>query len=584
MGELSLMGQVVRLAYRAPFRRQKSEFVMAAVLLGLGFFLINPIIFLFAQSFSVSKYIFITPEWGLENWRSAFQIPGLLRSLGNSFLIWSVVVGISFPIGVLIAWTLARTDIRFSHGLEFLFWISWMMPGMATTIAWVLLLNPRSGFLNTAAEMLPFVESGPFNIFSIPGIIFAHVVANGISLKVMLLTPAFRNMDMALEEAGRVSGASNFRTMLQITLPLMLSPMTLVFAFQLLRIFQSFEIEQLLGTPFSFFVYSTMIFKLVRTDEIPQYGEAAALASITLVLVALIIPTQRWIIQRRRYTTISSGFKMGLIKLGRWHPLVFGLVVFLISLLIVLPVVFLGVGSFMQRAGFFQFTPTFTLMHWQRVLTDYWFLSALKITLILSLTTAIVSPLLFVLVAYILVKTNWPGRGLLDALIWGSGAIPGMLAGFGLLLIFLFTPGLSFLYGTIWPLLIVVILQGNTLSINLNKGILVQVGQDMEDAARVAGAGWWGTFFKIWIPILMPTMALVGTFNFVLAAGATGSVIMLAPTGTMTLSVLALEWAGSTGQWEAAAILSLVIISFTVVVALVARGLGLRLGIRHDGR
>ena len=89
-------------------------------------------------------------------------------------------------------------------------------------------------------------------------------MANGISIKVMLLTPAFRNMDSAMEEAARVGGATNFRTMLRVTLPLMVSPMALVFALQLLRIFQSFETEFLLGQPFGFYVFSTKIFDLVR--------------------------------------------------------------------------------------------------------------------------------------------------------------------------------------------------------------------------------------------------------------------------------------------------------------------------------
>ena len=64
-------------------------------------------------------------------------------------------------------------------------------------------------------------------------------------------------MDASLEEAARVGGASNLRTLFKVTLPLMISPMILVFALQLLRVFQSFETEYLLGVPFGFYVYST---------------------------------------------------------------------------------------------------------------------------------------------------------------------------------------------------------------------------------------------------------------------------------------------------------------------------------------
>src|SRR5438093_2355199 len=143
----------------------------------------------------------------------------------------------------------------------------------------------------------------------------------------MLLTPAFRNMDSSFEEASRASGASNFMTLARITLPLMIPPMTIVLMLNLVRMFQSFEIEQLVGTPFKFYVYSTLIYQLARASEPPQYGQATALASLTLVLIALIIPLQRWLLHRRQITTVTGRFRPGLIEMGRWRLLPFGLIV-----------------------------------------------------------------------------------------------------------------------------------------------------------------------------------------------------------------------------------------------------------------
>ncbi|HEX9273671.1 MAG TPA: ABC transporter permease subunit, partial [Candidatus Binatia bacterium] len=304
---------------------RKSTAIMAIVILALGFYLIYPVFLILIQSFNTAPEILIgTPKWGLDNWRAAFTEPRLLQALTNTIMIWALVMLVSFPTATLIAWTLARTNIPFSHSLEFMFWISYMMPGISIAVAWIMLLDPELGFINIGLQKLfPSIKEGPFNIFSVPGIVWAHLMANGVALKVMLLTPAFRNMDATMEEAARVSGASDLRTMLRVTFPLMASPLALVFALQLLRIFQSFEIEQLLGVPFSFFVYSTMIFDMVRREP-PLYGQATALASITLLVVALIIPMQRWILQRRHYTTITGSFKPGLIDLGKWKWPVFG--------------------------------------------------------------------------------------------------------------------------------------------------------------------------------------------------------------------------------------------------------------------
>ena len=145
------------------------------------------------------------------------------------------------------------------------------------------------------------------------------------------------------------------------------------------------------------------------------------------------------------------------------------------------------------------------------------------------------------------------------------------------------TPGLSLLYGTIWILFLVVIISGNTTGVNIMKGVFVQVGQDMEDAARVAGAGWVRTYFKIWIPLIMPMLVLLAVMNFTAAATATSSVILLASRDTWTLSILALIQAGQGGEGrEVASIISIFIVIISVAGALVVRTIGLRFGVRHS--
>src|SRR5262245_56006753 len=554
---------------------------MAAVLISLGYFLVWPVLLLLINSFNAAADWFVEPRrWGVDHWVNALQRPGLIRSLGNSLLVWSLTVGVSFPIGVAIAWLLARTKIPASHVLEFMFWVSYMVPSLPTTIAWITLLDPDIGMINVALKNLLGLDQGPFNIFSVPGIVWANLMGHGISVKVMLMTPAFRNMDATLEEAARVGGASNLRTLFKVTLPLMITPMIMVFALQLLRIFQSFETEYLLGMPFGFYVYSTKVYSLVR-NAIPNYGEATVLASLTLLLIALIIPLQRWILERRRYTTITGSFRPGLIDLGRWNIIAFGLISLLLVLLTVGPLIVLVLGSFMTRIGYFVLG--FTLSHWQFVLNDPVFIKALRTTLLLGTTAAIVSPLLFSVIAYILVRTRLPGRGILDLVVWSSGAIPGILAGLGLLWLFIGTPVLNFLFGTVWALIIVVILQGKTTGVNVMKGVFVQVGADMEEAARVSGAGWARTYFQIWLPLLMPSLMLLAVMNFVSAAGATGSIILLASRDTMTLSLMALELSSiAVSNREAASIISIFIIALTVIGALIIRYFGLRLGVRHD--
>lgn len=558
----------------------KSLWIMGVLLVVLGFFLLYPVVVLLIMSFNVLPEIFSDrPVWGLDNWRRAFLEPGIFAALVNTFIVWGGSMAISFPAAVLIAWILARTRIPFSRGFEFMFWLAFMLPGISIVIAWITLLDPYLGLLNVMLGWVPVIGAMSWNIYSVEGIIWVHVVSNGIPVMVILLTPAFRNMDSTLEEAARVSGGTTVMTMIRVTLPLMIAPMALVFALKLLRVFQTFEIEQLLGVPINFYVYSTYIYEMLQSSP-PGYGRATVLASLTLAVIALIIPIQRWILNRRRYTTISSKFKPGLIHLGVWQPVALAFVVLTVLILTLVPFLALLGGSFMVRAGFFQLG--YTLGHWQTVLSDIQFLRALRTTVILALSTAIISPILFSLLAYIMVRTRWPGRNLLDSIIWVSGAIPGMLSGLGLLMMFLSIPGLSVLYGTIWALLIVVILQGNTTGVNISKGAIVQIGDDMEEASRICGAGWWWTYFRIWLPLLMPTLALLSMMNFVIAAGTTGSIILLASRDTVTLSLLALEYgSASVGNREAAIVVSMIIVAITCVIAVLIRAFGLRQSVRH---
>lgn len=250
-------------------------------------------------------------------------------------------------------------------------------------------------------------------------------------------------------------------------------------------------------------------------------------------------------------------------------------------ILTAVPFVSLLLGSFMNRVGFFQLG--YTLANWQTVLNDTLFLRALGTTLIVSTAAAFFSPILFSLLAYIIVRTRWRGRQILDTMIWTSGAIPGMLSGLGLLLMFLNTPGLNALYGTIWALLIVVILQGKTTGVNISKGTIVQIGDEMEEAARLSGAGWWLTYFKVWLPLMMPTLALLSMMNFVTAAGTTSSIILLASRETTTLSLLALEYgSASVGNREAAIVVSMIIIAITSVIAASIRYVGSRYSVNRS--
>src|SRR5690349_9528722 len=106
----------------------KGVYFMAVLLVVLGTYLILPIALLAINSFNVAPGVMDPPQYGFANWRAAFEQPELIRALSNTFLIFGLVTVIGMPIGVLIAWALARVKMPFSRGLEFCFWIAFMVP------------------------------------------------------------------------------------------------------------------------------------------------------------------------------------------------------------------------------------------------------------------------------------------------------------------------------------------------------------------------------------------------------------------------------------------------------------------------
>ena len=552
--------------------------LMALLIVSLGFYIVYPLLLILINSFNVAT-IAEPPVYGLQAWKEAFSDRGIWVSLWNTIKLAIVRSGLVFPVGVFIAWILARTNIPFAHGFEFLFWISFMLPSLAVTFGWMLLLDPNTGLMNMWIKKVPFLENAALDIYSFWVIVWVHFIA-GIDTIVILLTPAFRRMDASMEEASETSGADTFTTMLRITLPVMTPALVVVFLLGLIRSLESFETELLLGIPWGFYVYSTKVVDLAR-QEPPLVNQAAALGSIVLLLLAVMIPLQHRLIHAREFTTVTGRIKSKLIDLGRWKYPLAAFTWLVIFLAVGIPILSVLGGSFMVRFGFFNLPKTWTVEYWKMALGDPRLLLALKNTVIIAGSAALIGPAIFSLIAYVLVRTRLPGRAILDAICWIPSAIPGVLAGLGLLWMFLGTAIFRPFYGTLFLLLIASIMGGVTLSTQILKANFIQLGKELEEASRMSGAGFWKTYFRIVLPLMAQTVVQIGVLKFLFAARNASSIILLATSESRTLALLALDQIAA-GYREVASITVLLVVVLTTGLALTARSFGLKMGIRPD--
>src|SRR5207245_11014928 len=185
----------------------------------------------------------------------------------------------------------ARTDLPMKGLLEFFFWLSFFLPALPETMGWILLLDPKYGLLNQGLIGLGVVSQPLFNIYSFWGIVWAHM-GGTVSIKVMLLAPAFRNLDAALEESSRISGASGWHTFFHILIPVMMPAVLVTTILGSIRALAAFEIELLLCTSLCLDVYFTEIHDLV-TWEPPQFAPAMALSTVFLGLLWVMVALRR---------------------------------------------------------------------------------------------------------------------------------------------------------------------------------------------------------------------------------------------------------------------------------------------------
>jgi len=552
--------------------------VLSLFLLLIAFLVFTPLLFLLYGSIETLRPDGTT-AYSLEGWRQAFSNPGIVGAIYNSFALAVARQSISIVIGVFLAWLIARTDIPLRGWLEFSFWLSYFIPSLPVALGWILLLDPKYGLINQWLTTLAFVAEPLFNIYSFWGIVWVHLSASTIAIKVMLLTPAFRNLDAALEEASHVAGAGSLKTLLRIAIPIMMPTILVALILGLIRSLEAFEIELILGRPIGLHVFSTKIYSFM-TIEPPQYAPASALGSFFLIVLGMLVAFQRLCLRERTYTTVTGrGFSARPIRLGRWRYPALGFVAVVSLCTTVVPIASLFLATFMKLFGYFHIADPWTLENWQQVLKDPILLRSLQNTFVLGISAAALGILLSSLIAYIIVKTKFFARGCLDFISWIPWSIPGILLGMALASSLLLIHTVVPLYGTMTALVVAMAIAGLPLTVQVIKSFLMQFADELEEASQVAGASWLTTFRRILLPLLLPWMIVVGLLEFIASARNISTVVLLATGKTRTLALLMLDYTAG-AELEKATVVGAIIVLMVLAAAIVARVLGGKFGIR----
>jgi iron(III) transport system permease protein len=531
-----------------------------------------PIIMLVMSSLREGN--FITPgAFTFGNYRTVYLSALTYPALVNTLIYAVTVSAISLTMATLFAWLVERTDMPCTNFAWTMMLLPLAMPGILRSMAWILLLSPRSGIINVyLRDFLGLfgmkLDTGPFNIFSLPGMIFIEGMSGSTTL-FLLMVGAFRLMDPSMEEAAKISGARTLTTMRKVTLGLMLPAVLAAAMYAFLGNLDDFETPLLIGLQAGIYLLPTLIYFTAYVS--PSYGLATAYSSIFIIFTIIMVWIYYRVIIRRadRYASITGkGFRPRRLSLGRWRWFALGLFIVFFTLNIILPFFTLLWASLLpsymvpSRAAL-QYL---TLANFATLINEPSIVTGTINTVILGVVTATGTMGLAYFVSWIVVRLKVKGGLILDGLAFVPHAIPTVSIALALIVLYLH-PALRWIpiYGTLWIMTLALMTRYIAFATRTSNSAMTQVHKELEEAARTSGASRITTFIRITFPLLLPPFIGGWVWVFAHTIRSFSIPLMLATPGNDTIAVVMYHY------WERKADFSLA--STLGVAMLVAVGI-----------
>jgi iron(III) transport system permease protein len=544
--------------------------VVGVVVVVIGYLVLVPLGYLLWNTFVADGTL------TLDNFRRAYSAVGLGEMTVNSLWFTAGTTAVAVGLGTALAYLVVRTDLRFKPLVVALTMTQLIVPGVLYTIAWIFLASPRTGALNSLLE--PLLGPGALDVFSMGGMIVVEAL-HLVPFVFLLMAAAFLNLDPALEESAVASGVRRRSIIRRITLPLVRPALAAVILLVGIRAIEAFEVPALLGIPGGVWVFTSRIWRALNTYP-TDIGVAGAYAVSLLALTAVGVFLLSRLLSRGRYfrTVTGRGARPRPVELGRLRlPLTVATFVYL-TVAAVLPLLILVYASTQP----FYTPPSvdslskMTLESYTSVLSQESTLRALKNTVVLAAGTATVVVLLGAIASWFVVRTKLTGRWLVDGVASLPIAIPSLVLGTALLVIYLRVP--IPIYGTLWILLIAFVTAAMPSGMRFSVASMQQLGDELEESARTSGASWWQTFRRVLLPLMIPGLAACWLYLFVVSARQLSSAILLYSPDSEVLAVRIWEQY-QTGQFTELAALGIMMTVMLGGLIAIAYKLGGVLGV-----
>ncbi|MDW5316097.1 iron ABC transporter permease [Rhizobium sp. PL01] len=473
------------------------------------------------------------------------------RPLFNTLTVALGAISLSLVIGTVLAWLISRTDMFGRRWFATALIVPYMLPAWTFALAWTTLFKNRTiggqpGWFEAMGVTPPdWVAYGRFPITIILALHYTPFV-------ILLFGSALRRFDSQLEDSARILGAHRYQVAVQVILPLMrpalMSAMVLIFA----KCLGEFGVPYVLGLPVKFEVLSTSLFRSIASRQTGVAGVVAA--SIMLIGIITLMIDARLVREARRFVTIGSKGSMNRQnRLGKMRLPATGFAAAIFILSVGMPLLTLALSTVMKMPAKFTLD-NFTLDYWigtdlhtvalqTGILLSPELWAAAKNTLMIVGLASLVSGVLGLLVGYVVIRT--PVRALsvyLRQVTFLPYLVPGIAFAAAYLSLFAVPRGpMPALYGTVTILVLALIADQMPYASRAGISAMTQLGKDPEEAAQIAGAGWFRRMISIVIPIQKGSLVTGVLLPFISGIKGLSLFVILAVPSTDVLTTYSLR-------------------------------------------
>ena len=524
--------------------------------------ILYPIFFLVQAALSVGDPQARPPEaYGLGNFTDLGRYAHIFWNT-VAVALAATVMAIAF--GFVMGWILSRTNVPGRAAFEQLMALPYYVTPLMGALAWSLIGAPSGGFLNQIWRALGG-EGHLIDVNSPYGIAWVMALFEG-SVAFVMIGAVMKSMDPSLEEASQVLGAGRLRTMLRITLPLVLPGVLGAAIFVFAEMLGSFSAALVLGLPNRFYVVTTAMYQLVSQYP-PRFPTAAAMGVSLFAVMFGMVWIYRRIVSRGSYATITGkAFRPRAMNVGRLRWPLLAVCIAYLGIAVALPVLTLLYASFQHLATGAPRAANFTLANYATALSLDAVRSALANSLLLGLGTATVGVALMGFLSWMIYRSRLPGAGAIEYLLMFPQAVPRLVFAFGMLWAWLIVP--IPIYGTLWLLLIAYLTVFLPLGLRTISGVMLQIDRSLEESAQMCGASWGYRMRTVTMPLVRPGLIAAWLLLFIASVRELGaSILLMGPKAKVITPAIVESWFSTSTELTAAmALLQTVAVAAALVV------------------